>query len=182
MIRQLTALAILAALGACGDVEVSSAPIEGPRTKDADAFAIAYLDLMQARSFRRGVEYCGLFGRDAEGYVIATAPLVGRLSSCHTPDFPDGFNAFATYHSHSTYDIEADSEVPSSNDVIADQIDGVIGYISTPGGRVWRNEDGVATLVCGPGCITADPNFVPETFGPIRTRYTIIDLREREAS
>lgn len=182
MIRQFSALTILSVLTACVDADQASAPITGPRTKDADAFAIAYLDRMQARSFARGVEFCGLFGRDAQGYVIATAPVVGHLDSCRLPDFPQDFNAFASYHSHSSYDREADSEVPSSNDVIADRMDKVIGYISTPGGRVWRNENGVARLLCGPGCIAVDPAFEPRVFGPVRARYTIIELREREAS
>lgn len=182
MIRRLIAFTILAALGACGEGEYSSAPITGPRTKDADAFAIAYLDQMQARSFARGVEFCGLFGRDADGFVIATAPVVGHLDSCRLPDFSPDFKAFASYHSHSSYDSEADSEVPSSNDVIADKMEKVIGYISTPGGRVWRNENGVARLLCGPGCIAVDPDFEPEAFGPVRSRYTIIELRQREAS
>jgi len=176
------ALLSVAVLTACyGTVQVS-APISGPRTTDADAFAKAYLDQMQARSFAANREFCGVFGRDEAGFVIATPPIRGKLDSCRPGFEPDGFNTFASYHSHAAYDEGADSEVPSSFDLVADREEGLIGYISTPGGRVWRSEGGRATLLCGPGCISVDPDFIPEQFGPVGTAYTADDLHHREVS
>ena len=174
------ALIVLVAISACEGPGEYSEPIAGPRTKNSDVFAKAFLDQMQARSFEDNREYCGLFGRDAEGYVIATAPVVGMRDTCQIPDTEEEFKAFASYHSHGAYDYGADSEVPTSNDLLADQDEGVIGYISTPGGRVWRTNYGVAVQICGRGCIAVDPDFVPRDFGPVRTRYTIAQLYRRE--
>lgn len=180
MKRLLSIIGLIAGLAACEPVSVVSDAIEGPRTKHADVFAKAFLDKMQARSFSANREFCGLFGRDAEGYVIATPPIVGMLDSCRPPEIPGNFNVFASYHSHGAFDLDVDTEVPSSNDVIADLQENLIGYISTPGGRVWRNENGVAVQLCGRGCLTTDPNFRPEIYGPIALRYTIAQLIARE--
>lgn len=167
-------------LAACAAPQTQSDAITGPRTKDADLFARVFLDRMQARSFATNTEHCGLLGRDANGRVIATTPLVGEEYSCPPPRVPENFAPFASYHSHGGFDPEADSEVPSSYDVLADREDGLIGYISTPGGRIWRSENGVATLLCGPGCITTDEDFESGHYDPVARRYTIEELRQRE--
>ncbi len=179
-VKKTIACLALAALVSCEEAEIYTAPIAGPRTKDANVFARTFLDQMQARSFEANREFCGLFGRDAEGYIIATPPLLGRLDTCRPPYPEDGFNTFASYHSHGAFDYDADSEVPSSNDLLADQAEEVMGYISTPGGRIWLSDDGKAKQVCGLGCITVDPRFEPRVYGPVQQRYTIAQLRRRE--
>ncbi|WP_371224518.1 DUF4329 domain-containing protein [Roseovarius sp. 2305UL8-3] len=180
MKRIFSALIVLA-LASCEAPQIYSDPIAGPRTRDADAFAKAFLDQMQARSFAADREFCGIFGRDTDGYVIATPPILGRVDSCRTPDPAEGFNVFASYHSHGAHDEDVDTEVPSSYDLRADREEGVVGYISTPGGRIWFSQDGAATLLCGRGCITMDPEFTPGLYGPIANRYTIATLEQREA-
>jgi hypothetical protein len=179
--RQILVMLALLAFAACEEPARYTTPIESVRTKDADAFAKGFLDQLQARSFRANREFCGLFGRDEQGYVIATAPIQGHLDTCRPPDADKVSNVFASYHSHGAFDYGADAEVPSSNDVLADQAENVIGYISTPGGRIWRNTDGVARQICGLGCISVDPNFVPRVSGPVAKRYTIAQLRRRES-
>ena len=180
--RKPLTLLLLTALIACEEAELYTTAIQGPRTKDADVFAKAFLDQLQARSFRANREFCGVFGRDAQGYIIATPPLQGMLDNCRTPHVEDDFGLFASYHSHGGFDAPADSEVPSSNDLQADRAENVVGYISTPGGRVWRSENGKAVQLCGVGCITMDDDFVPRVFGPVAQRYTIAQLRRRESS
>lgn len=178
--KKLTALFALALMAACDGAGFYTSPIQGPRTKDADLFAKAFLDQMQARSFEANREFCGVFGRDKDGYVIATAPIEGQLDACRTPVMDEDFQVFASYHSHGGYDPEADSEVPSSYDLVADKAEGVVGYISTPGGRIWYSKNGAAVQLCGRGCITVDPRFEPRDYGPVKHRYTIRDLRRRE--
>ncbi|MFK7937977.1 MAG: DUF4329 domain-containing protein [Roseovarius sp.] len=178
--RHILALVLLTALVACEEADVYSPPIQGPKTKNADVFAKAFLDQMQARSFAANREFCGIFGRDADGYVIATAPILGELDTCRPPVGGPTFNAFASYHSHGAFDYPADAEVPSTYDVLADRAEKVVGYISTPGGRVWRTDNGVARQICGVGCIQVDPNFEPQVFGPVYKRYTLDQLRRRE--
>ena len=58
---------------------------------------------------------------------------------------------------------------------------GIDGYVSTPGGRVWRVEldERAALLICGQGCVEVDPNYrYSDDFG-IRSRYTVQELRAR---
>ena len=58
---------------------------------------------------------------------------------------------------------------------------GIDGYVSTPGGRVWRVEPDVqaALLICGQGCVAVDPNYdFADDFG-IRNRYTVAQLQAR---
>lgn len=170
---------VVATLTAC------QAPSEPPttlallRTTDADAYARVFMDRLQPVSFASNREFCGLFARDAEGYVIATRPIIGGHDRCQPPDVPQDVTPFASYHSHGGFDPTIDSEVPSSYDVVADREEGLIGYISTPGGRLWRSSKGVARLVCGPGCIAADPDYAP-IFEPVNRRYTADGLYRRE--
>ncbi len=169
------------ALASCEAPRSQSDTIAGPRTTEADAFARAFLDQMQVRSFAARREFCGVFGRDATGYVIATTPVQGMVDRCFPPEPGVAFGVFASYHSHGAHNVDLDTEVPSSFDLRADREEGVIGYISTPGGRLWRSENGAATLLCGLGCVTVDPTFTPGLYGPIADRYTIATLEQREA-
>ena len=62
-------------------------------------------------------------------------------------------------------------------------IEGQIGFVATPGGRLWMidGERGVANLVCGLSCLPADQNFEPGVFGPIAKHYTLEQLFARES-
>jgi len=147
-----------------------------------DAQAIAFLNDLQPQSISENLEYCGYFGEDADGNFRATIPKVGEVDFCQLPLRPTDFAAVASYHTHSAFDTEADSEVPSTDDIQADIEDKLYGYISTPGGRVWIVDwrEASASQLCGIGCVFQDPRFIPGDAGPIDQSYTLGDLRRRE--
>lgn len=150
-----------------------------PTVDRADAFARQYLNNIQGPSFAQGREFCGYFIMDAQGGIFSTDPIPGTLDSCQLPYPPVG--AFASWHTHGAYDPRYDNEVPSPPDLISDFELGMDGYVSTPGGRVWRNEyDILASFqICGQGCVAVDPGFVPENEAGIRQQYTVDALYAR---
>lgn len=142
--------------------------------------AIAFLDNVQLNSFATGVEYCGYFGRDENGAFIASKALPGRVDSCY-PQFPDHFDVVASYHTHGTHSPDFDSEVPSVGDITSDVDEGVYGFISTPGGRIWLVdwETATARQICGVTCVSHDPNYDKRDVDPLQRSYTLDDLKER---
>jgi nucleotide-binding universal stress UspA family protein len=164
--------ATLAEVEDAADVEVD--------LDELDEFAREYLADVQEVSIEAGVEYCGWFGYDSDGELAATEAVPGDADSCDMGEEPDDWIVIASYHTHGSYSPDADSEVPSIDDLEGD-IDGqTYGYISTPGGRLWFNdwEAELATEI-DPGPIQPDPNFQPcPAFAP-DTEYTLPDLEER---
>lgn len=150
-------------------------------TERLDRFAAAHLDSIQARSFADRVEYCGLLGIDGSGNLVATPARRGKADSCRPDEAPDGFKVLASYHTHGAYDRDADTEVPSLDDLQSDIDEEIDGYIATPGGRLWLNDTEAreAVLLCGPGCLQADPDYRPCPAFPPGERYTVHTLRAR---
>ena len=151
-------------------------------TDELDLFAVAHLDKVQPLSIRDKVEYCGLFGYDAAGRLAATRAVRGEPDSCDPGLEPLGFEVLASYHTHGAYSRDADSEVPSVDDLLGDFEEGIEGYIATPSGRVWLNlvEEELSIQLCGKGCVYADPEFRPcPAFLPAE-EYTIETLELRE--
>ncbi|MEM7241560.1 MAG: DUF4329 domain-containing protein [Pseudomonadota bacterium] len=146
-------------------------------------FAQEALAKAQALSLERGREHCGYIGVDENGRLAASKPRRGRADVCRPKNPPRRWqDIVASYHTHGTYSEDADSEVPSSGDILADANEGIDGYLITPGGRVWYI-DGVnmqARQLCGVGCMRADPNFQPEVDYPVRQSYTVDELLARE--
>lgn len=137
---------------------------------------------LQPRSFAENREYCGYVGVLPDGTVSVTEVTRGRRDSCLSRADESRFvEIVASFHTHAGFDPEADSEVPSIEDIEGDMFEGVDGYVATPGGRLWYidGQRGVATLICGLGCMGQDPNFVPGIAGPIANRYTLDDLDAR---
>ncbi len=137
---------------------------------------------LQPRSFAENREYCGYVGVLPDGTVSVTEVTRGRRDSCLSRADESRFvEIVASFHTHAGFDPEADSEVPSIEDIEGDMFEGVDGYVATPGGRLWYIDGrrGVATLICGLGCMGQDPNFVPGIAGPIANRYTLDDLDAR---
>ena len=166
---QIYGLAALIALAACEPER-----IEAPEP-DADftARAVGFLDGLQDPSFELDREFCGYFGLDAAGSFVATPPIQGGEAFCE-PVIPDYMDVGASYHTHGAYGPEHDAEVPSPEDVDSDMAEGVFGYVSTPGGRVWLIDwrDGTARQVCGASCVTVDPDFDARQAGPVGQVYT----------
>ena len=156
------------------------------QTRDAltdplDRFAAAFFDMLQPISIGDGVEYCGLFIRDASGRLVATPPRRGTPDSCQAEDDPEGADVLATYHTHGAYDRDADTEVPSVDDLEGDIDEEIDGYIATPGGRLWLNDaaDRRSYLLCGPGCVVADPDYRPCPAFPPGNDHTVDSLKAR---
>lgn len=146
------------------------------------AVARAVLLQLQPRSFAENLEYCGYIGRMPDGRLTATEVTRGQAYSCLSRGDESRFvQIVASFHTHAAFDRSADSEVPSSDDVLGDMGEGVNGYVATPGGRLWYIDGrrGVATQVCGLGCMGQDPNFIPGDSGPIAQRYTLAQLQRR---
>lgn len=158
---------------------VSNLAVTPPPDAQADDFAVAFLDTIQARSFAERREFCGYFVLDAAGQIRATPPVRGNLASCTQPG--PAPNAFASYHTHGVYDAAYDNEVPSPEDMIGDFAFGIDGYISTPGGRVWRADVSrqVAVQVCGLGCVLVDTGFVPRNEASIPPTMTVQQVVNR---
>ena len=150
---------------------------------ELDLFAVAHLDKLQALSIRDNVEYCGLFGYDASGKIAATKAMRGLRDSCDPGIEPPGFDVVASYHTHGAYSRDADTEVPSADDLLGDFDEGIDGYVATPSGRVWLNlvEEELSILLCGPGCVRADPKFRPCPAFPPGVEHTVETLLDREA-
>jgi hypothetical protein len=147
------------------------------------AFVLRLLGSLQQRSIAENREYCGFIARDAEGRLVGTEPRRGRIDSC-LPLFPsEEFELVASYHTHGAHDPDADSEVPSADDIKADIEDGTDGYVATPGGRVWlvNSDRARASLLCGLGCIRSDPDYDADDVGPIASSYTLRQLEARSA-
>ena len=112
---------------------------------ELDEFAREYLADVQEVSIEAGVEYCGWFGYDGDGDLAATEAVPGDADSCEMGEEPDDWIVIASYHTHGSYSPDADSEVPSIDDLEGD-IDGQTtatfppradGCGSTTGRRNW---------------------------------------------
>lgn len=158
---------------------VSSLP--APQQTAVDTFAKNFLDSIQAQSIADRREYCGYFFRDPAGQVKATPPRRGTFATCSMPAPRRGDGIFASYHTHGAYGRQYDNEVPSTTDLLSDFQLGLDGYISTPGGRIWHVSSATrdARQVCGLGCVTRDPGFVPRNEANVRQRYTVVSLNQR---
>jgi hypothetical protein len=145
------------------------------------AFVKSVLDPLQAISFKKKREYCGYIARLDTGELFATPPTRGRRSSCLADEPNEDLNLIASYHTHAAFTWRHDSEVPSTSDVEADMNEGLNGYVSTPGGRVWfiNGETGVSKQVCGLSCTRPDKRFEAEVYGPVEQTYTLKELTKR---
>lgn len=153
-----------------------------PRPQDdIDLFAIAFLDSIQAESIAERREFCGYFFRDDAGRVQATPPRAGTFATCSMPAPRPGDGVIASYHTHGAYGPRYDNEVPSVTDIQSDVQLGLNGYVSTPGGRVWRvnRRTRDTQQLCGLGCVTRDPGFVPRDESSVLPRFSLIQLAIR---
>jgi len=155
------------------------------QAQEADIIQAARQTLakLQANSFAAGREYCGMIGRNPRGEVVVTRARKGRADSCRPRDFwGSRIDVIASYHTHGSHHPEADAEVPSFDDLAADTDEGVLGFVSTPGGRFWITEPqfGRVRQLCGVGCLPVDPDFNPRDAGHVRQQYTMQQLLNRE--
>lgn len=145
-------------------------------------FARETLDRLQEQSFASGAEFCGMIYEDEQGRLSATEVTRGDNSACNFSfKWGDGINPVASFHTHGGFHIDYDNEVPSVLDMEQDIKNRVEGFISTPGGRLWRVDwqKERADLVCGEKCLKQDPAYRPCPAYPIAQSYTIEQLKKR---
>jgi hypothetical protein len=133
---------------------------------------------LQPISFAKNVEYCGYFGFNADGQLIASKPTRGDEDSCLSDD-PHFIEVItASYHTHGGHSLDYFNEVPSGEDMEGDADEGIDGYVATPGGRLWYIDsvDMIASQLCGIGCLPADHTFVVGDNGPVAESYSYDDL------
>jgi len=146
------------------------------------SFARAELDKLQLPSFAEDRELCGIIFETADGQLGASVAREGEEASCDIAYFDEpGMVPIASIHTHGKHSRRYDGEVPSLVDIRSDVATGMDGYVSTPGGRLWHvdHEDATARIVCGPGCVTQDPNYTPCPTDAIQNSYTMEQLEQR---
>lgn len=157
-------------------------PTQAPAQSGAETrYVKALLNQLQPRSFAENREYCGYIGTDASGQLKASAITRGTTDSCE-PQWPDDLNVIASFHTHAGFDLEALSEWPSGTDMEGDEAEGIDGWVSTPGGRLWYidTNDMVTSQICGLGCLAQDPKFRPGVNGQVQQSYTLRELQRLE--
>ncbi|MEM6308673.1 MAG: DUF4329 domain-containing protein [Pseudomonadota bacterium] len=149
------------------------------QTLDEIQIAKEILTELQYRSFKANREFCGTIGVDREGYYVSSRPKRGRRDSCRPRDVWAAETILFSYHTHGSFDLEAESEVPSVSDLLADIDEGTDGWVATPGGRLWfiDSVNETATQVCGLACLPQDPEFEPGLSGYIPKAFTLQSLR-----
>jgi len=178
---KLTAAAVaLVALSACGAPQLISDWQAAPMVDEAtvDAFALAYLDSIQAQSIAESREFCGYFIL-LDGEVAAEPSAKGTEATCLFGPIP--LRVLARYHTHGAYLQGYKNEIPSPSDLRISTLVPFNDYISTPGGRVWKliGGTGIATQYCPPGCVTSDPNADPAEVDNVAKAYQLVDIATR---
>jgi hypothetical protein len=155
----------------------------GPAASEELAeFARLQLDEIQNRSFAEERELCGVIYRSGSGEMERSRIFSGDESSCEFrwQETPAKI-ALASFHTHGAFSRRYDGEVPSIQDFETDIDEKVVGFIATPGGRMWMIDwdEEIATMICGEGCLAQDPNYRPCQAFPPNTRYSLPELKER---
>lgn len=171
MWRLIAILAVLAgpAFGSSDDV------------KQLHLLALKTLNQLQKPSIVQNRELCGVFMRGPAGVIQTSHIVTGLEATCAPPRDMLGTTTLATFHTHGPHSDLYDAEVPSLQDFQGDIQAGTYGYISTPGGRVWFIDPHrrVAKLLCGVGCVYADPSYDPKDTRQVSARYTLEKLSNR---
>ncbi|MEO0342666.1 MAG: DUF4329 domain-containing protein [Pseudomonadota bacterium] len=132
---------------------------------------------VQNLSLDRNREFCGYFGY-VDGALTMSRVKRGRKASCRAFFPGSAMDVVASFHTHGRFDLRYFSEIPSTNDILADQIEGVNGFMVTPGGRLWFIDStaGTGTLLCGLGCLPQDPDFHRDPDIQIKSKFTFQEL------
>ncbi|QMU58255.1 MAG: DUF4329 domain-containing protein [Boseongicola sp.] len=136
---------------------------------------------LQPISIANNREYCGYIGYTAQGLLVASSPARGDEDSCEPEDPANIDVIIASYHTHGSFSHEYSNEVPSGEDLEADEAEGIDGWVATPGGRLWYVDidEIVTSQICGLGCLPFDPNFIEGDMGHVALSYTYEELVEK---
>ncbi len=149
---------------------------------EVQEFARTQLDALQNQSFDGDLELCGIIFETSDHELGASRPTNGDVASCDIAFFDEpGMVPIASFHTHGKHSDKYDGEVPSLIDMRSDIATGMDGYIATPGGRLWHidHEASEARMVCGPGCLTQDPDYRTCASDVIAQSYTVDELAAR---
>ncbi len=158
-------------------------PVATPPPADDLQAAQNWLSRVQHLSFATDREYCGYLGYNESGEIVFTDMVRGGHDGC-TPELPEtGLTLIASLHSHGAYDPDVPAEFPTSLDMESDREEGVNGYVSTPGGRLWYIDSSamIAVQICGLRCLPQDPSFHSGDDGFIQESYSHSDLVRLES-
>ena len=150
--------------------------------EEVQSFAKAKLAGLQSQSFANDIELCGIIFEDSEGDLGTTPILEGEQANCNIAYFDEpGMAPIASFHTHGSHDREYDSEVPSLDDLRNDFDSGMDGFVSTPGGRLWRIDSSarLARQVCGERCLPQDPDYRPCHSNQPASQYSASELQAR---
>ena len=182
LINRLGMPGILLFLASCaaGLSEAEVAPRPQPLSTIEINFSKSVLDKLQLQSFADNREYCGYVAVSPDGSFAASSPRRGGRNGCVPRLGATQGAVLASYHTHGAASDIYDTEYPSFEDLYQDIIGGVDGYIATPGGRVWYNNARLrrTILLCGAGCITADPRHRDTDPPTVGVSYSIDELRD----
>lgn len=179
LLRALAAALILAAPTAAEVAGTTGIPTTDGGWGE-EAFVRQILIGIQPISIAENREICGFVGLDQFGQLRRTPISWGREASCFLPE-TGKLEIVASFHTHSTYSPNYDSEVPSWQDYRSDRDRDIHGYVATPGGRFWKVDPvaGHARQICGIACLPSDPAFVPAPKGTIPQVLTADQLWAR---
>ncbi|MEP2784899.1 MAG: DUF4329 domain-containing protein [Pseudoruegeria sp.] len=153
------------------------------QSADEIRFAKSWMNSLQQQSFDNNSEYCGYLGRSANGKFAVTRPRKGKSDNCSVR-WSNKMDTTASYHTHGSFDPHHYNEIPSTDDILGDHLDGVNGYVATPGGRLWfiDGKRKTARQICGIGCLLQDPKFIEGYDGviPKVLRYSDVERIENE--
>ena len=145
-------------------------------------YARATLEDLQPRSIANNQEFCGVIYEDADGTLHTSKVYDGERAECAFDwGLPLGNNVVASFHTHGGYDFGYDSEVPSEEDLASDIGARIDGFVSTPGGRLWKIDwqEEMATQICDTPCLQKDPRHEELPGDVIQRSYTLADLQSR---
>ncbi|MFV0512956.1 MAG: DUF4329 domain-containing protein [Jhaorihella sp.] len=139
---------------------------------------------LQLLSFATQLEYCGYLGQLPDGTLGFSEIQRGSHHGCTPVRVPPQLRLVASLHTHGSYSARAPAEFPTVLDMDSDRKEGVNGYISTPGGRLWYIDSRarVAVQLCGPGCLPQDAHFHAGDDGAIAERYSYGELLRLESA
>lgn len=153
-----------------------------PTRAQISDFAMEQLATLQELSLRAGREYCSVIALDTYGDLIASRPRRGSVDTCMPRDPRGAVEIIASLHTHGTHDAGYDSEMPSTDDMLGDMDEGILGFIATPGGRVWVLDGmtGTGEMLCGVSCTLSDPLYDADDHDPVPGFVTLDMLYDRE--
>ncbi len=160
---------------------IAGAPAQTPPPAEIAAVK-ARLEAVQLLSFATGLEYCGYLLETSDGTRQFTDMVRGHTDGCTPPAPRAGLTARASIHTHGAYDRTVPAEFPTVLDMESDRREGVMGYVATPGGRLWYidSEKMETRQLCGLGCLPQDPAFHAGDDGKIETHYSYQALKALE--